>query len=187
MDAADTPGGAFDLIGAFDVLEHIEDDEAVIRSMRRALVPGGGAIFAVPQHPSLWNQQDEMACHVRRYQTGELQEKLTRNGFEILFTSSYNAVLLPLMAASRSLRLTRDEVDNGAELTIGPLANRLLTACLRAEVRLTLAGMRWPLGGSRFVVARALSIPPAPVSPTSRQDAENCGGIREAEPAAYLR
>jgi SAM-dependent methyltransferase len=161
MDAKRIPAqNAFDLIGAFDVLEHIADDEAVLRAMRQALVPTGGVILAVPQHPLLWGCDDEMAHHERRYRQGELEAKLGRNGFEVLFSSSFVALLLPLMVASRlTARLwpPRD-YDVTREFRIGPYANRMLTAILRAEVRLTLAGVRWPIGGSRVVVARAVPV-----------------------------
>src|SRR5262249_27531768 len=86
MDARAIPAAnAFDLIGAFDIVEHVADDEAVLRGLRRATTVGGGAIIAVPQHPSLWSPADEIGQHQRRYRLGELENKLRRNGFEILF------------------------------------------------------------------------------------------------------
>jgi SAM-dependent methyltransferase len=154
MDARDIPAvGFFDLAGAFDVIEHIEEDEAVLRGIHASLRPGGGLVVAVPQHPSLWSKADEIAHHVRRYRRGELEAKFRRNGFEVLFSSSYTALLLPLFAASR-LRKARD--DDPYEFAVDPLVNRTLLKTLQAEVRLTLAGMRWPLGGSRVVVGRAV-------------------------------
>jgi hypothetical protein len=110
-------------------------------------------VVAVPQHPSLWSKADEIAHHVRRYRRGELEEKFKRNGFEVLFSSSYTALLLPLFAASR-LRKTGN--DDPYEFAVDPLVNRVLLRTLQAEVRLTIAGMRWPLGGSRVVVGRAV-------------------------------
>ena len=160
LDARAIPAAtAFDLIGAYDIIEHVADDEAVLRSMRRAIAPGGGVLIAVPQHPALWSHIDEIGHHQRRYRLGEMERKLERNGFAILFSSSYTSVLLPLMALSR-LR-TRffpagRDADLSRELKVGPGANRVLTAILNSEVRLTLAGMRWPFGGSRIVAARAV-------------------------------
>jgi SAM-dependent methyltransferase len=155
MDARDIPAvGAFDLTGAFDVIEHIAEDEAVLRGLRAATVTGGGTIIAVPQHPWLWSRADEIAHHERRYRRGELEGKLSRNGFEVLFSSSFTALLLPLMAASRLRRDKRSD-DDVYEFRLNPAVNRLFLETLRAEVRLTLAGVRWPAGGSRIVVARA--------------------------------
>lgn len=68
MDARAIPAEAvFDLIGAFDVIEHIEEDEAALAAIHRALAPGGVAIIAVPQHPWLWSEADDVAHHARRY------------------------------------------------------------------------------------------------------------------------
>ena len=159
MDARNIPAvGAFDLVGAFDVIEHIEEDATVLAAMRQATRTGGGAIITVPQHPWLWSTADDLAYHQRRYRRGELEAKLIAAGYEIVFSSSYTALLLPLMAASRlkaRLMPSAGEQDVNREFEVSPLVNRVLKALLRAEVRLTLSGVRWPAGGSRVVVARA--------------------------------
>jgi SAM-dependent methyltransferase len=158
MDARDIPGtGVFDLTGAFDVIEHIADDEAVLRGLRKVTQTGGGTIIAVPQHPWLWSHFDDFSHHQRRYSRGELETKLRRNGFEILFSSSYTALLLPLMAASRVMgKGKQSSEDVYREFTLDRRTNALFTWILRAEVRMTLAGMNWPAGGSRVVVGRAV-------------------------------
>lgn len=158
MDARDIPAsGVFDLTGAFDVIEHIEEDERVLRSMRAATRLGGGTIIAVPQHPWLWSRTDEIAHHQRRYRRGELEAKLQRNGFEVLFSTSYTATLLPAMAASRFISRGRaDDADEFEEFTLSPGLNRFFTAVLNAEVAMTLRGWPWPAGGSRVTVARAV-------------------------------
>jgi SAM-dependent methyltransferase len=158
MDARDIPAvDVFDLTGAFDVIEHIADDEAVLRGMRAATQAGGGIIIAVPQHPWLWSRADDVAHHQRRYRRGELEAKLIRNGFEVLFSSSFTALLLPLMAASRLMAGNKKQHDDVFhEFRLNPHVNDAFTAILRAEVRMTLAGWRWPAGGSRIVVGRAV-------------------------------
>jgi SAM-dependent methyltransferase len=159
MDAQNIPATSmFDVIGAFDVIEHIEDDEKVLRSIAVALRPGGVSVIAVPQHRWLWSQEDEAAHHVRRYARGELEEKLARAGFTILRSTSFNAILLPLMVASRlKLRLQSWRgvtAEPLSEMEIGGRLNKLLTLALSLEVFLTGCGFSWPAGGSRFVVAR---------------------------------
>jgi SAM-dependent methyltransferase len=158
MDARNVPGVAvFDLIGAFDVIEHIADDEAVLRGMRAATQAGGGTIITVPQHPWLWSNADDLAYHQRRYRRRELETKLLRSGFEISFSSSFTALLLPLMAASRLIsRGVQRDTDDFREFRLNRHINNAFTAVLRAEVRMTLAGWQWPAGGSRVVVARAV-------------------------------
>jgi SAM-dependent methyltransferase len=158
MNALAIPARAvFDLVGAFDVVEHIADDEGVLRAIHSALRPGGGTIISVPQHPWLWSKADEVAHHQRRYRRGELEAKLQRNGFEILTSLSYTAFLLPLLIMSRlAARIRPSARDLEREDKPHPLVNAALLAVLRAEVRLTQAGLHWPAGGSRVVVARAV-------------------------------
>lgn len=149
---------AVSLIGAYDVLEHIADDRGVMRSMYAALVEGGGLVVTVPQHPFLWSQSDDQGKHERRYTRGEMEQKLQEAGFEILHSTSYISLLLPAMALSRLIAGRTKEApapdDFGAEFRLSPLVNGLFGALTRFEVALTRLGVKWPLGGSRVVVAR---------------------------------
>lgn len=157
MDARDIPAvGVFDLTGAFDVIEHIADDEAVLRGLRSATQTGGGTIIAVPQHPWLWGSSDEVAHHQRRYRRGELERKLSRNGFEVLFSTSFTTLLLPLMLASRCFSRGTSTDDIFHEFKINSFANKVFTAISHGEVRIALSGLSWPVGGSRIVVGRAI-------------------------------
>lgn len=156
FDARDIPARrTFDLIGAFDVLEHIAEDVDVMGEAFKALMPGGGFIVSVPQHPALWSEADRAAHHVRRYRRGELERKLISAGFEILFSTSYASLVLPLMALNR-LRMRQPTADGNVvvhEVSVNPLLNKALLRLLDFEVKLTLNGIAWPLGGSRIVVA----------------------------------
>lgn len=160
MDARHIPfRDEFDVIGAFDVLEHIDDDAGVIAEIGRALRPGGGFLISVPQHPALWSRQDVNAFHVRRYTAGEIRRKLEAAGFEIVRMTSFVSLLLPLMFASRmrmrgSVPGTGDELE-ATETIRQPraldLAFRPVMAVERALIRL---GLSFPAGGSLLVVAR---------------------------------
>ena len=156
MDARSIPArGFFDLIGAFDVLEHISEDQTAIQQVFAALARGGGLIAAVPQHPFLWSEVDEAAFHVRRYRRGELEGKLRACGFDVLFSTSYTALLLPFMVAARLVRsrtARKGQVER--EFDLSPSLNAGFRHVLEAEVSLTLKGLSWPAGGSRMVVAR---------------------------------
>ncbi len=154
MDARHIPAeGFFDLTGAFDVIEHVADDEAILRGMRSSMTEGGGIIVTVPQHPWLWSRADEVAHHQRRYRRGELEAKLRKSGFNVLFSSSFTALLLPLMAVSR---LRRSKMEEAYEFKLNPIVNQMLLKVLSGEVAMTLAGMKWAAGGSRVVVAQAI-------------------------------
>ena len=155
MDARSIPYEAeFDVIGAFDVLEHIDEDEAVLKEMHRALKPGGGVMLTVPQHPWLWSKADEFACHRRRYRRHELADKLRRNGFVILRDSSFVSLLLPAMLLQRLVAAHGDDYDPDRELDLPGAIDRMFDAALDCERWLIRMGLDLPLGGSRVVVAR---------------------------------
>ena len=157
MDARRIPAqNEFDVIGAFDVLEHIPEDESVLGNIHRALKPGGGVLISVPQHAWLWSTSDEIAHHVRRYGRGEMEAKLTSSGFRILRSTSFTALLLPAMMASRLFRRSGSEHKLLPELEISGWLNSALSSILRFEVELTRRGVDWPFGGSRVVVAQRL-------------------------------
>jgi SAM-dependent methyltransferase len=160
MDARAIPAWEeFDLVGAYDVIEHIEEDETVLRQAHDSLRPGGGIIITVPQHPWLWSATDDVAHHVRRYRLGEIEGKLRAAGFEIVASTSYTSVLLPIMMAARMLSKVRGQVSsagavNKGELRPGQMTNQLMEWLLQLEVAATFRGVRWPVGGSRVVAAR---------------------------------
>lgn len=159
MDARAVPFAEhFDIIGMFDVLEHIEDDERVLGQARRALKPGGGLMVTVPQHRFLWSRYDEHAHHVRRYEAAEIADKVTRAGFRIIMTTSFVSLLLPLLALSRRARpAPRGDYDVLAELRVGPITNFLLESVLAFERLLIRCGIRFPAGGSRLLLAQRIS------------------------------
>ena len=70
----------FDLVVAFEVLEHYEQDLACLSQWRRLLSPGGTLIFSVPAHMKQWTENDKRAGHARRYEKTELLEKLREAG-----------------------------------------------------------------------------------------------------------
>ena len=159
MDARHIPfREEFDLIGAFDVLEHIEDDEAVLAQLFQACKGGGGVALTVPQHRWLWSRMDDFAHHKRRYTRNDLVEKLERAGFMVEYTTSFISLLLPLMLAARLWRKPagtemQDQMD-AAGLSIGRLANAAMGAVMVIERGLIRLGLRLPFGGSLLVIAK---------------------------------
>jgi len=143
----------FDAIGAFDVLEHIEDDAAVLANVRTALRPGGGLLITVPQHEWMWSGTDVAAHHVRRYARPVLRERLLGAGFEVLRITSFMTLLLPAMwLARRRHRDGMQEVE--AELALPAPFNALGRAALGVDSALIRAGINLPAGGSLLAVAR---------------------------------
>ena len=155
----------FDAVGAFDVIEHIEEDEAVIAEVARALRPGGSFLITVPQHPALWSAQDEHAFHARRYVAGDLRRKLETAGFEVDRMTSFVSLLLPMMFVSRR-RMRREqagsEFDAIDAVRLPWAVNAVLGAVMAAERALTRLGVTFPVGGSLLVVARKRDRPEGP-------------------------
>lgn len=153
MNACSLPfSEEFDLIGAFDCLEHIDDDEKVLIEISRALKPGGGVIFTVPQHPFLWSKDDEVACHKRRYKRTELQDKMRAAGFEILGGTSFTTLLFPFMLVDRLTKKMHKDNGSTAGLHLPPIINSAFSALSLFEFLLVKAGLRFPFGGSRLVI-----------------------------------
>lgn len=159
MDARNIPFEAeFDCIGVFDVLEHIEEDTQVLTQMYQALKPAGYCLITVPQHPWLWSPSDDYACHVRRYRAKDLHKKIKDSGFEIVRSTSFVTSLLPAMLLSRmSQKIKGKKLSNpSSELEISYGLNFVFEKMLNAEIALIKGGVNFPLGGSRFVVAKKL-------------------------------
>jgi SAM-dependent methyltransferase len=142
----------FDVVTALDVIEHVDDDGAALRALRQVVKPGGGLILTVPQHQWLWSEVDDFSCHRRRYARLDLEAKVGRAGFEILRSTSFCALTLPLLAASRLRR--RRAFDPTAELRIPPVANAVLARLLDIERGLIKLGLTLPAGSSLLLVAR---------------------------------
>lgn len=157
LDAREMPyQEEFDLAGAFDVLEHIDDDMGVLRGLRGALRPGGHLLITVPQHRWLWSDADDYAHHVRRYRRGEMLERVEGAGFEVLRATSFVTSLLPLMLAARLRQRSEGSYDLASELVPPRPVNRALEWMLDREVDLIARGVSLPAGGSLVVVARRI-------------------------------
>jgi SAM-dependent methyltransferase len=150
-DITDLPfDGEFDVVGCFDVLEHITDDVEALRNLEKALEPGGLLLVSVPQHMWLWSEQDEHACHQRRYTRRELTAKAASVGLHTIFATSYVSLPVPLMLLRkiRYRKRARAEGPSLAELQVSPLINRGMKAVLGLERGLVDFGISWPVGGS---------------------------------------
>jgi SAM-dependent methyltransferase len=146
---------AFDVVGAFDVLEHIADDRDVLAEMAAAARPGGGILVTVPQHPWMWSKADDLAHHERRYTRRELVGKVEAAGLEVVRVTSFVSLALPAMAVSRWLERRSDKpYEPLAEFQLGAAANRALDGVARAEQALIGRGASLPAGGSLLLAAR---------------------------------
>jgi len=162
--ALQTPpfGMSFDLIGLFDVLEHVDDDRRALRDLHSLLKTDGVLLLTVPAHASLWSYWDEVCQHYRRYSVAELNGKLTQAGFQVEYLSQFMTLLYPLMWLRRKLRSTvlPGENEDGRrklaedELSIIPGVNGLLEWMLRRESLLVERRRTLPIGTSLVALAR---------------------------------
>ncbi len=149
----------FDLIGLFDVLEHLPNDRETLRAMNGMCADGGRLLLTVPAHMSLWSHIDE-THHYRRYEPDELSEKLVNAGYCVEYMTEYMMTLYPLIWFGRRvtglLRRTTSAQDDAAtsELRITPVVNEILYWLLKQEGRLIRRRKQLLFGTSLLVIAR---------------------------------
>jgi 2-polyprenyl-3-methyl-5-hydroxy-6-metoxy-1,4-benzoquinol methylase len=149
----------FDMITAFDVIEHVEEDVVALTNVNQLLRSGGFFIVTVPQHMLLWGKLDEIVKHKRRYSRQELVTKLKQSGFEIKYCTSFLFILFPLMLISRLLdkghsQPQSDEVALEKRVKFSNGLNWILDRFMRVDEALIKAGFSLPFGGTLLIVAR---------------------------------
>jgi SAM-dependent methyltransferase len=97
--------GPFDLITAFDVLEHVEDDRAMLDHIREKLRPDGWFAMSVPAWPFLFGEHDRFLRHVRRYRPKEASALIKDAGFEILAEGGLFHSLLVVRIVERAIQI----------------------------------------------------------------------------------
>jgi SAM-dependent methyltransferase len=105
--------GRFDYLFSFDVLEHIEDDEAALADWASWLKPGGTLLLSVPARMNLWTAGDDWAGHHRRYEQRQLTALLNASGFEIEVFECYGFPLTNL-SEQVSAFASRKSIHRGA-------------------------------------------------------------------------
>jgi SAM-dependent methyltransferase len=136
-DAREMPlrTGSLDLVTAFDVLEHIEEDYLAAAEITRVLRPGGTALIAVPCDMSLWSAHDVAVNHVRRYTRETLSGVISKGGLVIEDLWSWNVLLRPVVKLRR-------KSSSGSDLDqVNPVVNAGLTAVITAERYLPVKSM----------------------------------------------
>ena len=83
------PDEAFDLVCAFDIVEHVDDDDGALSELSRVAAPNAALLLSVPLHPAHWSAFDDFVGHRRRYQPERLLEKLAAHGFSVVQSAVY--------------------------------------------------------------------------------------------------
>src|SRR2546423_6523204 len=117
---------SFDLVTAFDVLEHLDDDVRALREMARVARPAGLIAVTVPAYGWMWGRQDEISHHRRRYSRRSLRQAITDARLVPLRLTAFNTILFPGIAAVRiTPRIAQRLAGRGRETRPPGLGARL--------------------------------------------------------------
>lgn len=152
-ELAEVPDRHYHLIGAFDVIEHIEDDQAALVSIARKLQPGGKFILTVPAHQWMWSAHDVVNHHKRRYSKRALKELIDSSPLKLERIGYFNSLLFPLAVAERAASKLRGKGDADVKLPPASL-NAALEGIFACE-RYLVGRFPLPPGLSLFAVASA--------------------------------
>ena len=140
-------GGKFDLICMFDVLEHIDEDEATLVALKSLLANDGRVLITVPAYRWLWSAHDTFLHHKRRYSQVEFRQKVSIAGLTLVRISYFNTILFPIAAFVRLKdRLFVNAKPSGGRVPTA-FINQLLMILFGSE-RFLLARMNLPFGVS---------------------------------------
>jgi SAM-dependent methyltransferase len=135
------PSESVDAVIMLNVLEHIKDDAAALRQVRRILRPGGLLIVEVPAGPHLYDVYDKLLMHYRRYSMRRLKRLVTGSGFEITFASHLGSIVFPGFALVKLWnRRTNPQPDTAGQQAVGTYIKYTASSGL---VRLAFAMERW--------------------------------------------
>lgn len=154
IDALPFTDATFDFVCAFDIIEHIDDDDGALADLSRVATRGAALLLSVPLHESAWTAFDDFVGHRRRYEPAELARKLARHGFVVESSAVYgmqpkssrlldlgmwylthqreramwwyNRVIMPLgLRTQQPLTMQKDWIDDRGVDTILLLCRRL--------------------------------------------------------------
>ena len=150
------PDASFDLAVSLDVIEHLEDDVAALRELRRTVAPGGALLVTVPAYKWLWSGHDVINHHYRRYTRRSMQRVAEQAGCRQARTTYFNSLLLPVAILLRALdRAGSKTTESSLDLWVPPEPlNWLLERPLALEAALIARGGRIPAGLSLLTVFR---------------------------------
>lgn len=149
--------GTFDVVGAFDVLEHCDPEEQAMAELTRVLRPGGRLLMSVPAYEWAWSDHDVWAGHYRRYTRRRLLAAVEREELRVLRCTYGFSSVFPMFVAERLMRRMREK-RRGPATSRPPLTQpsraieKMLMSATAAEQRY-LRKRSAPFGSSIFLAA----------------------------------
>lgn len=157
---------SFDLVCAFDVIEHIEDHETAMAEINRVLKPNGQVFLTVPAFNFLWSSHDEINHHMRRYTASSLTQVVEGNQFNTQFKSYFNFFLFLPIAAVRLFSsflekmkgsFSKKELQSDfKKIKTGNFINKILYFIFKMEKPLLSMKVRFPFGVSLMIIGKKL-------------------------------
>lgn len=95
------PDASFDVLTAFDLIEHVRDDQGLVDEIWRVLRPGGFLLATVPAHPILWSGHDVSLHHHRRYRRGQFNDLFAPDKWETVRMSASFTLIFPVAVIIR--------------------------------------------------------------------------------------
>lgn len=150
----------FDLVCAFDVIEHIEDDDKAVMEINRVLKIGGNFVITVPAYNFLWSNHDIINHHYRRYTSSNLSAKIQNSNLKISFKSYFNFYFfLPIflirmiknVLQKLTINVKKEKENTGSNFEIfgkSKLLNDFLYLFFKTENYLLSLNIRFPIGVS---------------------------------------
>lgn len=148
----------FDLVAAFDVIEHVDSDEQSVATLGAMLKPGGYFIATVPANRWMWSDHDLKHHHKRRYELEHFEEMVQGAGLSVLKATYFNTLLFPAIGAVRLMKSALRLSGGDDEARPWTPVNRTLHAVFAAEKRL-LRGLNFPFGVSILLIGQRTKDP----------------------------
>lgn len=159
----DFKGELLNSVGLFDVIEHMEDDLALLNSLNECMAKDGYLFITTPAYKFLWSDEDIEAGHFRRYTLKSLKNILASAGFEVTYSTYFFAFLLfpiillrtvpYILGFSKQRKKSLSERQSEHKVTRS-FINRIIDVLLTFELKIISRRMKMFFGGSCLVVAR---------------------------------
>lgn len=151
-------GKKFQLVSFLDVIEHIEDDLAVVSIAKSYLSDTGYLMITVPAFQFLWSAHDEIHHHKRRYTKDSLTNLLERAGYTVRYMTYFNTLLFPMIALIRAVGNLTGRHNASDAKPANKFLNDMLYQVFKSE-RALLPKVNLPFGVSLLAIAEVKKNP----------------------------